>query len=150
MLKFALELLEEKVQIRKKGAVYISKAWGKTDQKDFYNQLLLVETELNPYSLLRFTQATELKIGREKKEKWGPRIIDIDIIYYGSKVIYSPSLQIPHAFMSDRKFVLGPLAQLDIEWIHPLKKIGIPALLEKCADNSEVKRLEINVEEDTI
>ena len=145
-LLHATRLLEEKVQITKKGAVYISKAWGNTNQQDFYNQVLLVETTLNPYELLRFSQGIEEKIGREKVEKWGPRAIDIDIIFYDSKVIYSPTFQLPHAYMCERNFVLTPLAELETTWIHPLKEMGIPMLLKNCTDKSEVKRLEINVE----
>ena len=148
MLQQAKSQLEEKTRIVKEGDIFVTEAWGVEDQQNFYNQLILVEGELNPYELLRFTQSIELQIGREKSVKWGPRIIDIDIIYYDNKVIYSPELCIPHKHMNERKFILEPLLELDKTWVHPVEKMGIVALLERCKDKGKVKRL--NVEEDTI
>lgn len=141
-------MLLNKLRIINEGDIFVTSAWGIVDQPDFYNQLILMESELNPYELVRFTQKVELDLGRVRGKKWGPRIIDIDIIYYDNKVIYSPELCIPHKHMNERKFILEPLLELDKTWVHPVEKMGIVALLERCKDKGKVKRL--NVEEDTI
>lgn len=134
------------VEIISEGSVYETEAWGVKNQNAFYNQLILVKTELSPFALLKMTQNIEQKMGRVKDKKWGPRIIDIDIIYYGSKVIYSPTLKIPHEFMSQRNFVLKPLLEIAPAWYHPLFRKNVTELSKICKDNSEVKRIEINVE----
>ncbi len=148
ILRNAKSMLLNKLRIINEGDIFVTSAWGIVDQPDFYNQLILMESELNPYELVRFTQKVELDLGRVRGKKWGPRIIDIDIIYYDNKVIYSPELCIPHKHMNERKFILEPLLELDKTWVHPVEKMGIVALLERCKDKGKVKRL--NVEEDTI
>ncbi len=141
MLKGAILVLEEKLEVVQKGAIYVTEAWGNTAQDDFYNQLILVDTLYSPYELLKFTQGVEERLGRERDVKWGPRIIDIDIIYYDEKVIYSPVLKIPHEFMHLRRFILEPLNDMKTNWIHPIIGDNVIGLLEKCIDKSEVKRL---------
>lgn len=137
----ALEAIEDKMEIILKGAIYLTEAWGKLDQQDFYNQLIIVKTNYNPYRLLNFLKEIEKSLGRKKVEKWGPRIIDIDIVFYGQKIIYSPSLKIPHEFMHKRRFILEPLDDLKIEWFHPIIGQDIEGLLKNCQDTSKVKRL---------
>ncbi len=140
-LQIAIKALKETFQIVDKSAVYQTAAWGNTNQQDFYNQLVLVETKRSPYSVLRFCQNVENQMGRERKDKWGPRIIDIDIIYYDKKVIYSPTLKIPHEYMHARRFILIPLLDMKNKWTHPLLGKTIQELLASCNDKSEVKQL---------
>ena len=145
-LEDAILKLSAIVEIASKSSIYETAAWGKTDQRNFYNQLLLVKTNINPFKLLRKTQELEIKMGRLKKEKWGERLIDIDIIYYYQKVIYSPTLNIPHILFADRKFVMEPLVEISSDWVDPVTKLTAKHLLEKCEDITEVKRKEFNVE----
>lgn len=145
-LRQAELLLSDKVDILHKSDIYETEAWGMKNQASFYNQLLLGKTQLDPFSLLAFAQNIEKEMGRVKNVKWGPRIIDIDIIFFGQKVIYSPHLKIPHAYMAERRFILQPLKDMTAEWEHPLLKQSIEELMRNCIDNSEVKRLTLNVE----
>jgi len=145
-LQEAISRIEKLGKIVRLSSIYETAAWGKTDQESFYNQLLLLETTINPFALLRHTQEIELLMGRVKAEKWGPRIIDIDIIYYDQKVIYSPALKIPHELFTDRRFILEPLTEISKKWKHPLYGYNVPELLEQCPDKTRVKRIAFNGE----
>ena len=123
----------------KESSIYETKAWGVKEQNDFLNLILIAETKLNPYQLLRACQALEKKLGKVKVSHWGPRIIDIDIIFYSNKIIFSPELKIPHPFMHMRRFVLQPLVEIAPEWNHPLLQQTSAQLLDNCEDHSEVK-----------
>ena len=92
--------------------VYASKPWGKTDQPDFLNMVLEVETRLPPHALLKHLKQIEGEQGRVAGERWGPRPIDIDILLYGTQTLTSPELEVPHPRMWERAFVLQPLADL--------------------------------------
>lgn len=105
------ELLAKKLgKILKKSPIYHTKAWGVTDQPDFLNQALCVETDFSPFKCLEICQEIETKfLKREKKRFWGERTMDIDIIYYENWQILTQNLIIPHPYRSQRKFVLEPL-----------------------------------------
>jgi len=92
--------------------VYVSRAWGKTDQPDFLNMVVEVDTALAPTSLLREIKQIEADQGRTPGERWGPRPVDIDILLYDKQEINTPTLVIPHPRMWERAFVLRPLADL--------------------------------------
>jgi 2-amino-4-hydroxy-6-hydroxymethyldihydropteridine diphosphokinase len=92
--------------------VYVSRAWGKTDQPDFLNMVVEVDTALGPASLLRAVKQIEADQGRTSGERWGPRPVDIDILLYDKQEINTPTLVIPHLRMWERAFVLRPLADL--------------------------------------
>ena len=92
--------------------VYVSRAWGKTDQPDFLNLVVEVDTALGPASLLRAVKQMEADQGRTPGERWGPRPVDIDILLYDKQEINTPTLVIPHPRMWERAFVLRPLADL--------------------------------------
>jgi 2-amino-4-hydroxy-6-hydroxymethyldihydropteridine diphosphokinase len=92
--------------------LYMSKAWGKTDQPDFLNMVVEIDTELPPASLLREIKQIEAAQGRTPGERWGPRPVDIDILLYDKQEINTPTLVIPHPRMWERAFVLRPLADL--------------------------------------
>lgn len=107
------------VKIIKSSSLYETEPWGKTDQDNFLNQVIAVETSLHPAELLRELQNIEIKMGRQRKEKWGPRIIDLDILLYGNEVMDDPHLTIPHPHLRQRLFVLVPLAEIGADLQFP-------------------------------
>ena len=130
---------EQVGKIERCSAVYETAAWGKINQPAFLNQVIIVDSLLSPVNLLKTIHAIELKLGRVRKEKWGERIIDIDILYYDSEIINLPGLSIPHPEIANRRFTLIPLAEIVPEFIDPHLKLNISDLLKQCTDHSEVK-----------
>jgi 2-amino-4-hydroxy-6-hydroxymethyldihydropteridine diphosphokinase len=141
-LKTACELIEQKIGvITSKSSVYETAAWGNTDQNTFLNQVVLVERRWHPIDILDTILKIEIEMGRIRDEKWGPRIIDIDLIYYDNVIVKMSNLTLPHPYIQDRKFVLEPLVEIAPDFIHPkLKKTNLD-LLNECQDKSEVLRL---------
>ncbi|MEO5978030.1 MAG: 2-amino-4-hydroxy-6-hydroxymethyldihydropteridine diphosphokinase [Chryseolinea sp.] len=127
--------------IRKRSHIYETAPWGKTDQSAFYNQAIQIATFLKPKDLLEQLHAIESTMGRLRNEKWGERIIDIDILLYGSDIIESETLTIPHPQLPYRKFALAPLAELADDFIHPKMFQTIHELLKNCEDQLEVKKI---------
>lgn len=121
--------------------LYETAAWGKTDQAAFLNQALLIETLLAPEPLLQAVLFIEHKMGRYRQEKYGPRIIDIDILFYNNDIIDTPSLVVPHPALPQRRFALEPLNEIATDFIHPAQKKTIKMLLEECPDPLEVNKL---------
>lgn len=137
----AVELLRQRVgPVLKTSARYETAPWGLTDQPAFLNQAVEVETALAPLELLRTTQAIEEALGRVRREKWGARVIDVDLLFYGNEVFGFPELNIPHPFLPERRFALVPLAELAPHFVHPTLKKTVAQLLAECPDGSEVKR----------
>ena len=127
--------------ILKASSIYETAAWGKTDQPSFLNQVLIVETELTPVMLLKTLNAIENKMGRVRKEKWGERLIDIDILYFDDLLMDTPELKIPHPEIINRRFTLEPLHELVPNLVDPKHGQPIGALLTSCKDASNVNRL---------
>ena len=100
------------ISLGRLSSVYRTPPWGKTDQPEFLNMAALVETSLAPQDLLAFCLELERAGGRERRERWGPRTLDIDILTYGDAVIDQARLQIPHPRIPERAFVLTPLAEI--------------------------------------
>lgn len=125
----------------KKSGVYETAAWGKTDQPPFLNQCLLLHTTHTPAELLNLLLDIERSMGRERREKFGPRYIDIDILLFNQLVFRSPELSIPHPEMANRRFVLAPLAEIAGRYRHPVRQQTIASLLKCCADSLPVQRL---------
>lgn len=125
LLKRAVESLDalEKSKVLRLSSLYETKAWGKTDQDDFYNMVLLLETGLKPLELLDKTQEIENKLGRVRHEHWGPRKIDIDLLLYDDVIMGTPRLVLPHPHMLHRRFVLEPLREIAPEISLHNKKI---------------------------
>ncbi|MEJ5996347.1 2-amino-4-hydroxy-6-hydroxymethyldihydropteridine diphosphokinase [Pedobacter sp. Du54] len=135
----AVDLLAERVgEIVKISSIYETAAWGKTDQPSFLNIAIEIETVLNPFQLLEMALKIEADLGRIRYEKWGSRLIDIDIILYGDRIIEAEKLKIPHPEMQHRKFVLLPLAEIAPTLIHPVLKQSISELLLNLDDNLAV------------
>ncbi len=120
-LTTAVVQIEESIgHIVCKTTVHQTPAWGKTDQPNFYNLALEVETDLNHLQLLDKTQAIENNLGRIRTEKWGPRTLDIDILYCGDLIFNDKRLTIPHPYLHQRKFTLDLLVELNPYFVHPV------------------------------
>ncbi|HZY79515.1 MAG TPA: 2-amino-4-hydroxy-6-hydroxymethyldihydropteridine diphosphokinase [Cyclobacteriaceae bacterium] len=128
-------------RIVRMSSVYATSAWGNANQPDFLNQAIEVDTTLPPQDLLKNILEVEIKIGRERKEKWGPRTIDIDILFFNDKIVKTNDLTLPHPEVQNRKFVLIPLREIAATFIHPVFKKSVAQLDDECTDNLEVKRL---------
>ena len=128
--------------IVKASSIYQTAAWGKTDQPDFLNQALEVETVLPADKVLEEILSIEKTMGRKREEKWGERIMDIDILLYESEILNSSRLTIPHPELPNRRFALEPLAEIAGEVTHPVFKLHIKEMLERCLDPLEVYRIE--------
>jgi 2-amino-4-hydroxy-6-hydroxymethyldihydropteridine diphosphokinase len=126
----AINFLEPDVRVINCSPIYETPPWGYEDQPKFLNQVIEVETGLAPGELLDYVKNIEHDIGREETIRYGPRSIDIDILFYDDLVINSPPLIIPHARIQERAFVLIPLADLAAEYYHPALRETIKSLLE--------------------
>jgi 2-amino-4-hydroxy-6-hydroxymethyldihydropteridine diphosphokinase len=121
-------------------SLYETAAWGNTNQPAFLNQVLQIQTALNARQLMRLLLKIETQMGRIRQQKYGPRIIDIDILLFNGEIHQQHSLQIPHPQMQNRRFALLPLAEIAPAIIHPLLKKSISALLKNCPDTLAVKK----------
>jgi 2-amino-4-hydroxy-6-hydroxymethyldihydropteridine diphosphokinase len=119
-------------------AVYETAAWGKTDQAAFLNQALLLNTSLSAQELITAVLLVEERMGRHRAEKFGPRVIDIDIMFYNEAVINEPHLTIPHPQMQNRRFALVPLNELAPKMVHPVLNKTLEELLLECKDELPV------------
>ena len=141
-LRTAISLINEQCgPLTKSSSIYETEAWGKTDQPSFLNQALEISTSLNARQLMRMILKIEKEMGRVRKEKLGPRIIDIDILLFDNEIHDLRFLKVPHPEMQNRRFVLVPLAELNASLQHPVLKKTIAELLEECPDNLEVRKI---------
>ncbi len=127
--------------VAEKSSVYETEAWGKTDEPNYLNQVVKVSTELSARQVLEKILQIETIMGRVREEKWGSRIIDIDILFYGQDVINEPGLIVPHPELHNRKFTLEPLNEMAPDWEHPVLKKSIFRLKSELKDNLIVKKL---------
>lgn len=130
-LQAAIGFLEELGKIQKTSGVYETDPWGYEDQPAFYNQVILLETAYEPLELLRYIKQVEQKMGRIPTFRYGPRVIDIDILLFDDIVFTTPELTIPHPEMKNRAFVLAPLVEIDPLVSIPGEKAMAKELLEK-------------------
>jgi len=142
LLQQAIKHIEAGVgPIIKKSSVYETQSWGKTDLPDYLNQVIIAETELSEQKTLQTILNIELLMGRVREEKWGARIIDIDILFYNSEVIDEPGLHIPHPELHKRRFTLEPLAEIAPTFIHPVLNKTILQLKNELKDSLLIKKL---------
>ena len=137
----AYPLIEKKIgKITVYSSIYQTEAWGPIPQADFLNQVILVSTTLAPQACLTEMLAIEKEFGRERKERWGPRTLDLDILYYGDVIIAEADLTVPHPRIADRKFILTPLVEIAPLFEDPVLRKSMMSLLENCSDRSQVNR----------
>ena len=141
-LKKAIELLNDKVGgVLSVSSLYETAAWGKTDQPAFLNQAVALKTRLSALEVLDFALNIEQELGRVRKDKWGERLIDIDLILFGDQVINIPDkLQVPHPHMQHRKFVMEPLAEIAPDVLHPVLGETMLSICRNISDPLEVKK----------
>jgi dihydroneopterin aldolase/2-amino-4-hydroxy-6-hydroxymethyldihydropteridine diphosphokinase len=107
-------------KILQKSGVYKTKAWGFEEQDDFLNMVLEIETDISPEVFIKYLKDIEVQMGRVKTHKWGPRVMDIDILYCDDMVVDMDELVIPHPHLHEREFVLKPLVEIAKEFVHPV------------------------------
>ena len=138
-LEEAAMLVDRQVsKLVERSSVYQTAAWGVEDQEDFLNQVITFNNELEPEELLERILSIERRMGRERKEKWGPRLIDIDILFIGIEIIDTPALKVPHPELQNRRFTLEPLNELMPDFVHPKLGTTINILLANCPDTLPV------------
>ena len=135
-LSTAVKRIEAEIgRVSLKSKVYQTKAWGITDQPDFLNQALEVETLLNPFELLAIINKIEFDMGRKREIKWSERLIDIDILFYNNEIIQEePKLIIPHPYLHYRNFVLVPMMEIAPQLNHPIFNQTITQLYSNSED----------------
>ena len=140
--KKAIELVNksESVNVTAQSSLYESQPVGKTNQPWFVNSTIEVYTKLGPEELLQYLLNIEQEFGRIRKEKWGARIIDLDILDFEGLIIDSKTLTLPHPEMTQRRFVLEPLSEIAGETIHPVEKKMISDLLKELPKTPVVKK----------
>jgi len=119
-------------------STYESEPWGHTDQPYFLNRAIEVESNLTPRVLLEKILEIERELGRIRGAKWSQRVIDIDILYYGDRIVDEPGLHIPHPEIQNRRFALVPMTEIAPDLIHPELKEDQRSLLAKCPDHLDV------------
>jgi 2-amino-4-hydroxy-6-hydroxymethyldihydropteridine diphosphokinase len=137
--KQAIEGLGENISAY--SSLYVTQAWGKEDQPDFLNQVIEISYEGEAKNLLNKLLAIETSLGRTRDQKWDARVIDIDILFFGSQIIDDPDLKIPHPQIPNRRFTLIPLKEIAANFIHPLSHKTVSHLLSECTDPLSVKKL---------
>jgi len=137
-LKAAISNLTPQMSVKKKSSIYETPPWGFIDQAAFLNQVVKVETYLKPESLLSHLKRLEMALGRVPSFENGPRLIDIDILFFDDVVMDTPPLVIPHPRLHERAFVLVPLADLAPDLVHPVLHKTVNELLDG-VDRSEIK-----------
>lgn len=144
-MELALQELKKLGNITAVSSLYESPPWGYSDQENFFNAVVEIETDEEPLKLLSLLKGIEAKMGRKKTFRWGPRVIDLDILFYNSKVMDSPKLKIPHPEVENRAFVLLPLMELNSSFLHPENNTSIQEIWNKMSsqDKEKVKKIAI-------
>jgi 2-amino-4-hydroxy-6-hydroxymethyldihydropteridine diphosphokinase len=138
-LRAALELLQRCGEVVAVSSIYETEPWGYPDQPEFLNCVCAIATGLEPPALLEATQSVEQELGRRPNFRFGPRLIDVDILLYGDASYHSDDLEIPHPRMALRAFVLVPLADVAPKVRHPLLGLSIQELADKVEEKEGVR-----------
>ena len=141
-LRQASSLIGETVaKVIQASSVYETQSWGKADEPDYLNQVLYLKTELHPGLLLEKLLGIETIMGRKREVKWGSRIIDLDILFYGDQKINEPNLVVPHPELHNRMFTLAPLNEIAPDLVHPVFQKKISDLKSELKSDLTVKML---------
>jgi 2-amino-4-hydroxy-6-hydroxymethyldihydropteridine diphosphokinase len=139
----AIKMLGEAGTINSISSLYRTGAWGKKDQPDFLNQVIILEIGFSCEDLLKKILEIEIKLGRVRGHKWAERTIDIDILYFNQEIIVTEHLKIPHPQIQFRRFTLIPLTEIAPGYKHPVLNISSIQMLERCEDKLEVVKADI-------
>lgn len=131
-LKQAISALTPQMEVQTKSQVYETPPWGYEDQPKFLNQVIKVQTYLEPEPLLKHLKRLEVALGRKASFQNGPRLIDIDLLFYDDLILNKPSLVIPHPRLHERGFVLLPLMDIAPDLMHPLYKKSVREMAAQC------------------
>ncbi|MCS6957622.1 MAG: 2-amino-4-hydroxy-6-hydroxymethyldihydropteridine diphosphokinase [Aquificaceae bacterium] len=131
----AFELLKNFGQIRKVSTLYVSQAWGRTNQPDFINGVFEFATDFEPIRLLKALKNIESTCGRKPRERWGPREIDLDILLYEDHILMLSFLRIPHLYLTQRDFFLFPLLEICPEAVHPISGQPLKTYMKSLENN---------------
>jgi 2-amino-4-hydroxy-6-hydroxymethyldihydropteridine diphosphokinase len=138
-LKSALEQLSSQVRIGDRSPIYETEPWGLADQPRFLNMVAGGETDLGPLALLRFVKGVERAVGRTPGIRYGPRVIDLDILSYDDEMIDGEELILPHPRLAERRFVLVPFGDIAPAWVHPKLGTTIREILSRLPDDGSVR-----------
>ncbi len=136
----ALELLGRTGRVVASSSFYCTEPVGYENQEDFVNAVAEIETDLTPEDLLTACRSIEDELGRRRLTRWGPRTIDLDILFYGSAVVKTPDLVIPHPQLPLRRFVLVPLCEIAPHVVHPVLDKTAAQLLHELKDTHRVAK----------
>lgn len=131
-LKQAINALTPQMEVKAKSQVYETPPWGYADQPKFLNQVVKAKTYLEPEPLLKHLKRLEVALGRKQTFQNGPRLIDIDILFYDDLVLNQPALILPHPRLHERAFVLLPLMDIDPDLVHPVNKKTVRDMAAAC------------------
>lgn len=140
LLKAIKNINQQIGKVTRQSNLYATAAWGNTNQPDFLNQVIVVETKLSAAATIGTILTIEEKMGRIRTTKNAPRIIDIDILFFNKEIISEKKLTVPHPQIQNRRFVLIPLNELSPGFKHPISHKTIHRLLQDCTDHLDVKK----------
>ncbi|RMD50414.1 MAG: 2-amino-4-hydroxy-6-hydroxymethyldihydropteridine diphosphokinase [Ignavibacteria bacterium] len=145
----SLQLLNEydQIEIKKVSSIYETKPYGVSDQPEFYNLAVELNTSYSPVDLLMVLKTTENLVGRKPTSKWGPREIDLDLVLYENEVLNEEKLKLPHPGVFNRDFFLKPLLELDAELVDPVHAKKLKDYLKLIETNHIINKMEFNLNE---